>query len=428
MQSRTDKINLDKDAGCCDDPHIGGALTLEEALARIREDVAPIGDAENVPLPQALNRVLAEDVVSSMNVPGHTNSAMDGYAVRAGDLPATGNASLKVIGTSWAGRPFEDRVATGECVRIMTGAAMPDEADTVIMQEHVDASEDTVVIDDRARPGQHVRKAGEDIAAGAVALPAGTLLRPAQLGVMASIGCGEAVVIRRPRVAFFSTGDELRPVGEDLRKGQIYDSNRYTIRGMLERLGLEVIDLGVVPDRREDTETALNKASASADVIVTSGGVSVGEADFVTETLDRMGQVNFWKVAIKPGRPLAFGRVGGALFFGLPGNPVSVMATFYQIVQPTLEILTGNRRVDPPILLDAVCQSALRKKPGRLEVQRGVLERAPEGHYVVSSTGLQGSGVLSSMIEGNCFIVLPLELETVEPGDTVKVQPFRGLT
>jgi molybdopterin molybdotransferase len=295
------------------------------------------------------------------------------------------------------------------------------------MQEYVEHDGDKVTISAGNKPGQHVRQAGEDIARGDVALTAGMLLRPAQLGVLASIGRAVVCVRRRPRVAFFSTGDELRPVGDRLEKGQIHDSNRYTISGMLERLGIDIVDLGIVPDQREETEQAFRDAAVAADAIITTGGVSVGDADYVTETLEKIGEVNFWKVAIKPGRPLAYGSVQGTPFFGLPGNPVSVMATFYQIVQPMLELLTGIRKPDPPVLIDAVCQSTLRKKPGRLELQRGVLEMEDDGRYVVRSTGRQGSGVLSSMIEANCFIVLPLEQETINPGDTVKVQPFRGL-
>jgi molybdopterin molybdotransferase len=332
-----------------------------------------------------------------------------------------------MMGTAWAGRGFDGAVEQGQCVRIMTGAPLPDGADTVIMQEYVERDGDRVTITVGNKPGQHVRQAGEDIAEGDIALTAGALLRPAQLGVLASIGRAEVCVRRRPRVAFFSTGDELRPVGDRLEKGQIHDSNRYTISGMLDRLGIDVVDLGIVPDQREETEQAFRKAAEAADAIITTGGVSVGDADYVTETLEKIGEVDFWKVAIKPGRPLAYGRVQGTPFFGLPGNPVSVMATFYQIVQPMLELLKGIRNADPPVLIDAVCQSTLRKKPGRLELQRGVLEMEDDGRYVVRTTGRQGSGVLSSMIEANCFIVLALEQETTNPGDTVRVQPFRGL-
>jgi molybdopterin molybdotransferase len=307
------------------------------------------------------------------------------------------------------------------------GAAMPDGTDTVVMQERVERDSEHATFGTGERPGQHVRQAGEDIAAGDVALTRGTLLRPAHLGLIASVGVGAVQVRRRPRVAFFSTGDELKGIGTTLGKGEIYDSNRYTIHGMLARLGLEPIDLGVVPDDRAAVEDAFRRAAAEGDAIVTSGGVSVGEADFVTETLERIGEVNFWKVAIKPGRPLAFGRVAGTLFFGLPGNPVSVMATFYQIVQPALERLTGNADVDPTLQVEATCESELRKKPGRLEVQRGILRQEPDGGYTVRTTGLQGSGVLSSMGRANCFIILPLEQGRVAAGERVLVQPFRGL-
>ena len=422
-------INKTNASDCCDDPHVGNALTLSEALDRIGSTISPVEGSESVDLRNALGRILDEDIVSAVNVPGHTNSAMDGYAMRAEDLPGpeSERTSLDMTGTAWAGRGFDGAVEQGQCVRIMTGAPLPDGADTVIMQEYVERDGDKVTITVGNKPGQHVRQAGEDIAEGDIALTAGALLRPAQLGVLASIGRAEVCVRRRPRVAFFSTGDELRPVGDRLEKGQIHDSNRYTISGMLDRLGIDIVDLGIVPDEREATEQAFRKAAEAADAIITTGGVSVGDADYVTETLEKIGEVNFWKVAIKPGRPLAYGRVQGTPFFGLPGNPVSVMATFYQIVQPMLELLTGIRKADPPVLIDAVCQSTLRKKPGRLELQRGVLEMEDDGRYVVRSTGRQGSGVLSSMIEANCFIVLALEQETTNPGDTVRVQPFRGL-
>ncbi|MGI9265553.1 MAG: molybdopterin molybdotransferase MoeA [Gammaproteobacteria bacterium] len=423
----TDKNTTDRD--CCDDPHIGNALTLSDALARIRATLQPVEGSESVALADALDRILDEDIVASVDVPGHTNSAMDGYAVRADDLPAseTGQCSLALIGTAWAGRGFDGNVSAGECVRIMTGAPLPAGADTVVMQEHVELDGEQVIIGQGNRPGQHVRKAGEDIARGDIALAAGVVLKPAQLGVLASIGCSEFLVRRRTRVAFFSTGDELRPVGSQLEKGQIHDSNRHTIRGMLQRLSVDIVDLGIVRDRREDIEQAFHDAANKADAIITTGGVSVGDADFVTEILEKTGEVNFWKVAIKPGRPLAYGRVSGTPFFGLPGHPVSVMATFYQIVQPMLEVLSGVEQAAPSVLVDAVCRSTLRKKPGRMEVQRGVLELGDDGCYIVRSTGRQGSGVLSSMIEANCFIVLPLEQATTHPGDVVKVQPFRCL-
>jgi len=419
---------LAADVDPCDEPgHGHKALRLDEARARILANVTPVEGSETRPLREALGRVLAAPVVSTVDVPSHTNSAMDGFALAGSELPAEGERSLEVIGTSWAGRPFGGTVGAGQCVRIMTGATLPAGTDTIVMQEHVRHEGDVAFITAGHRPGQHRRKAGEDIRAGEVALAAGTLLRPAHLGLIASIGVGEVELRRRPRVAIFSTGDELRGVGEPLGEGQIYDSNRYSMHGMVTRLGLEVVDLGVVRDTREETLRAFEEAAASADAIVTSGGVSVGDADYVVETLERFGRVGFWKVAMKPGKPIAFGHVGKALFFGLPGNPVSVMATFYQLVQPALQALTGAAAVDPPILLNATCRSRLKKKAGRLEFQRGIFERTPAGAYEVRGVSHQGAGVLRSMTEANCFIVLPLEHEGVAPGDQVQVQPFAGL-
>jgi molybdopterin molybdotransferase len=412
----------------CDEPgHGHGVLRLDEARARILDAVHPVEGAEIVGLRDALGRILSEPVRSTVDVPSHDNSAMDGFALAGSDLPAEGDKAFRVIGTSWAGRPFEGAVSDGECVRIMTGATLPQGVDTIVMQEHVRREGEIAVITAGHRPGQHRRLAGEDIRAGDVALPAGTRLMPAHLGLVASIGVGRVEVKRRPRVAIFSTGDELRGIGEELGEGQIYDSNRYSLHGMVTRLGLEVLDLGVVRDLRDDTQRAFEQAAANADAIVTSGGVSVGEADYVVETLEKYGQVGFWKVAMKPGKPIAFGHVGKALFFGLPGNPVSVMATFYQLVQPALRKLTGDAAADLPVLVKATCQSKLKKKAGRLEFQRGILERDSKGRYVVRAASHQGAGVLRSMTEGNCFIVLPLEQETVQPGHEVEVQPFAGL-
>ena len=412
------------DTDCCADGHEGPALILSEALSRMLAEVRPVAGVETLAVRSALGRVLAADVVSGIDVPSHTNSAMDGYALRGVDLPADGERGFPVIGTSAAGRPFDGQVEPGQCVRIMTGAPMPSGTDTVVMQENVTRDGDTAIIGVGQTPGQHVRQAGEDIAAGNVALGAGTLLMPAEIGILASLGVGEVSVRRRPRVAFFSTGDELRSVGEPLGEGQIYDSNRYTIFGMLTRLGVAVLDMGVVRDDRDAVEQAFTKAAAEADAIVTSGGVSVGDADYVAETLERAGTVGFWKVAMKPGRPLAFGRIDDALFFGLPGNPNSVMATFYQLVQPALQALAGMPDPEPPLTMPAISASVLRKKPGRREFQRGVLTRSDDGRLIVRKTGHQGSGVLSSMAAANCFIVLPEDAGPVAEGDEVTVQPF----
>jgi molybdopterin molybdotransferase len=421
-----DDPNGNTGSDCCTDGHAGPALRLDDALARILEAVKPVIDTETTPLREALGRVLGEDVVAKIDVPAHTNSAMDGYAVRSADLLPDADTRLGVIGVAAAGRPFDGVVDAGQCVRILTGAPLPQGADTVVMQEQVSRDGDTATIRAGQSHGQHVRSAGEDIAAGAVALTAGVRLMPAELGMLASVGATKVNVLRRPRVAFFSTGDELRSVGEPLENGQIYDSNRYTIQGMLSRLGVETIDMGVVRDEPADVEDAFAGAAAQADAIVTSGGVSVGDADYVQETLEKMGSVGFWKVAMKPGRPIAFGRVGEALFFGLPGNPVSAMVTFYQLVQPALRALAGMPDEGPPLTVTAVCREALRKKTGRREFQRGVLTRDAGGQLQVGRAGHQGSGVLSSMNAANCFIVLPEDAGPVSAGDVVTVQPFSG--
>jgi molybdopterin molybdotransferase len=417
-------MNGKTDIDCCGAGHDGPALKLADALDRILAEAHPVGGAETIAVRNALGRVLYEDVISRIDVPAHTNSAMDGYALSGVDLVPDAEARFDVIGVAAAGRPFAGAVSTGQCVRILTGAPMPEGTDTAVMQEQVSRDGDTAIIGAGQKPGQHVRQAGEDIAAGEVALPAGAVLMPAELGILASVGVSEISVRRRPRVAFFSTGDELRSVGEALDIGQIYDSNGYTIHGMLMRLGVEVVDLGVVRDEPDAIEKAFADAAAQADAVVTSGGVSVGDADYVTRTLEQMGSVGFWMVAIKPGRPLAFGRIGDALFFGLPGNPVSAMVTFYQLVQPALRVLAGMPDQGPPLTVTAVSGVALRKKAGRREFQRGVMTTDADGRLVVNRAGYQGSGILSSMSAANCFIVLPEEAGPVSEGDEVTVQPF----
>lgn len=381
---------------------------------------------ERLALRAALGRVLAEDAHATANVPAHTNSAMDGYAVRAGDL-APDSGRLQVIGTAMAGAPYRGEVRPGQCVRIMTGAPLPAGADTVVMQEQVERAGEWIEVRGAHRRGDNVRAAGEDLRTGDLALGAGHRLLPADLGLLASLGRVEVGVARRVRVAFFSTGDELRSLGEPLDEGQIYDSNRYTLYGMLSRLGVELIDMGVVRDERAAVRRAFSDAAAAADAVITSGGASVGEADYVKETLEALGEVRFWRVNMKPGRPLAFGRVGGAAFFGLPGNPVSVMVTFYQFVEPALRRLMGEREPQPAPTFRVPCVVRLRKRPGRTEFQRGILERGPTGELTVRDTGDQGSGILCSMTRANCFIILPAEAQDIEPGTPVEVQPFHGV-
>jgi len=402
-------------------------LPVAEARRRILEAIQPVRGTESLALRSALGRILARDLHAPFDVPGHTNSAVDGYALAGAGLPDNGEREFPIVGTAWAGQPIEGSVADGQCVRIMTGAPMPVGTDTVVMQEHVRAGSKAVRIGSGHRTGQNVRLAGEDLTRGSLALGTGKRLTPADLGLLASLGIAEVPVYRRVRVAFFSTGDELRSIGEPLVAGAIYDSNRYTLHGMLQQLGVEIVDLGVVRDTREAVRSAFRDAAAVADAIITSGGVSVGDADFVKETLDAMGNVGFWQIAMKPGRPLAFGHVSRAAFFGLPGNPVAVMVTFYQFVQPALQHMMGENPVNAPPLFPARSLSRFRKEPGRTEFQRAILERDANGELLVRSTGTQGSGILRSMSLANCFVVLPDEAGNVEPGMPVMVQPFFGL-
>ena len=411
----------------CADDYDPTSLTVQDALARILANVAPVCGPEPVPVADALGRILAADIVSTMNVPAHTNSAMDGYALAGEDIPAQGTRELEVIGTAYAGRPYPSAVARGQCVRIMTGAPLPPGTDTVAMQERVERRGDrTIRLDGRLRAGDNVRQAGEDIREGQVVLAAGRRLMPADIGLIASLGIAEVAVHRPLRVAIFSTGDELKPVGQRLGPGDVHDSNRYTLRGMLQRLGAQINDVGIVRDTPEQTRAAFEAAAAGQDAIISSGGVSVGEADFVKSVLNELGHAEFWKVAMKPGRPLTFGHVRGAVFFGLPGNPVSVMVTFYQFVQPALRRMMGETRT-ADLRLKATSLSRLKKRPGRVEFQRGVLEQDASGALLVRKTGMQGSGILTSMSHANCFIILPQDCAGVEAGDPVEVQPFAGL-
>jgi len=411
----------------CEDELNTGLLTVDAARTRILDGVTVVDGSETLLIREALNRVLAQEVTSPLDVPAHTNSAMDGYAIRAADMPADGVREFPVPGTSWAGRPWLTAIEPGQAVQIMTGGMMPAGADTVVMQEQVERDGDRVRIGSGHCCGQNVRAAGEDISAGAVVFTPGKRLTTADIGVLASLGLGEVSVYRRLKVAFFSTGDELRGVGEPLRPGEIYDSNRYTLFSMLQKAGVEIIDLGVVRDQRELIEQAFVEAAATADVIVTSGGVSVGEADFVKETLDKLGSMSFWKIAMKPGRPVTFGDIEGAVFFGLPGNPVSVMVTFFQFVRPALLKMTGEADPPMPFTVRARVTSALRKRPGRYEFQRGVLEQTAPGEFSVRSAGAQGSGILRSMSEANCFIMLEPEQIGIDAGAEVLVQPFQNL-
>lgn len=401
-------------------------LPIERAREIIAGHIEPVALVERVAIRSALDRVLAHDVVSTIDVPPHDNSAMDGYALRADDLAADGETRLRIAGSAFAGRGFDGDVAPGEALRVMTGATLPPALDTVVVQEFVRVEGGVVVVPPGQERGQHRRACGEDLRVGEPALHAGKRLAPADIGLLASLGVAEVGIRRRLRVAFFSTGDELRSIGETLAPGQIYDSNRYTIWSMLTRLGVELVDLGVVRDSPEALEQAMRTASAEADAIVSSGGVSVGEADFTREVMARVGDVAFWRIAIRPGRPMAFGRVGRACYFGLPGNPVAVMVTFYFVVRDALLRMMGATPQPLP-WVRARSLEAMRKRPGRTEYQRARLEPGADGRMEVRTIGHQGSGVLRSMAQANCLVVLHHDQRGVAAGDEVDCVAFDGL-
>ena len=412
------------------DPQALPVAQAQEFIARL---VPKVQAVETLPIRSALGRVLARDIVSGFDVPAADNSAMDGYALRSADLSADADTVLIAAGTAFAGRQFEGGVAAGQCVRIMTGAVMPFGMDTVVPQEFVSVTVEgdrVTVPHGVVRAGDNRRLAGEDLARGAVALAAGRVLRPADLGLLASLGCAEVPVFRRLRVAFFSTGNELRSVGEPLDAGCVYDSNRYTLWGMLQRLGVEVLDLGVVRDDPAALEAVFRQAAAAADAVITSGGVSVGEADHTKQVMAQLGDVLFWRIAMRPGRPMAIGRIGDAthqaILFGLPGNPVAVMVTFYAFVRDALLAMSGATPQHLP-MLRAASTAAIRKKPGRTEYQRGTVTRAADGRWQVTIAGSQGSGVLRSMSEANGLVVLPHASSDVAAGELVDVLPFDGL-
>ena len=407
------------------------ALPVDQAQAIIQAFVAPVQAFEQVALRSALDRILARDIVSPINVPAHDNSAMDGYALRGSDLRTDQPVSLQVVGTAFAGGATDVDVQAGQCLRIMTGAVMPAGCDTVIPQEFTDAGDDHIRFDaGTVKAGDNRRFAGEDLQQGSVALAAGTVIRPADLGLLASLGVAEVPVRRRLRVAFFSTGNELRSIGETLDAGCVYDSNRYTLYGMLQRLGCDLIDMGVVKDDEASLEAAMRIACENADAIITSGGVSVGAADYTRQIMARLGDVSFWKIGMRPGRPMAFGQVSSngksAYLFGLPGNPVAVMVTFYFIARAALLRMMGA--ADTPLpMLQAISEAPIRKKPGRTEYQRGIVSRDASGQTRVRITGAQGSGILRSMSEANCMVVLADAQGNVNAGDPVDVILFDGL-
>jgi molybdopterin molybdotransferase len=431
------------------DPQALAADAVQEFLARL---VRPVRKTEAVGVFDALGRVLAEDVISPISVPPHDNSAMDGYAFAGTQLRPGQPLTLRPVeGTAFAGKAWSGSIARGQCLRIMTGAILPAGLDTVVPQElvqtHADGS--ITLAPDTLQAGDNRRLCGEDLMAGQPALRAGQRLGPAALGLIASLGLPWVQVFRRLKVAYFSTGDEILSLGETLREGAVYDSNRYTVFGLLTKLGVEVVDFGVVKDEPAALEVAFRRAGVQADAIITSGGVSVGEADHTKAMMKKLGDVAFWRIAMRPGRPMAVGRLlsdepaqrdavssggdearapggGGAVLFGLPGNPVAVMVTFLAFVRPALLRMMGARD-EAPVLLKARSQETMRKKPGRTEYQRGIVSRAPDGSLQARTTGNQGSGVLSSMVQANGLIVLHHGQGNVAVGDEVDVMMFEGV-
>ncbi|TFZ04705.1 gephyrin-like molybdotransferase Glp [Ramlibacter rhizophilus] len=410
------------------DPQSLSADAVGEFLAHL---VDPVADTETVALADALGRVLARDLVSPLSVPPHDNSAMDGFAFDGAQLREDAPLSLEVVGTALAGAAWQGTVGPGQAVKIMTGAIMPAGLDTVVPQEVTtqDADGRVIVPGGVLRRGDNRRLKGEDLAEGRPALLAGERLGPAACGLVASLGIGELPVVRRLKVAYFSTGDEILSLGEPPREGAVYDSNRYTVRALLARLGCEVLDLGVVRDDPALLEAAFIRAADQADAIITSGGVSVGEADFTKAMMKKLGDVAFWRIAMRPGRPMAVGRIRrpdrSSVLFGLPGNPVAVMVTFLAFVRPALLRMMGAHP-EPTLYLRARSTEALRKKPGRTEYQRGIVTRRADGVLEVRTTGNQGSGVLSSMVQANGLIVLHHGQAGVAPGDEVDVMMFEG--
>ncbi|KAJ9434628.1 MULTISPECIES: molybdopterin molybdotransferase MoeA [Pantoea] len=407
------------------EPFTAGLISLEDAQQKMLQQLKPISDSLNVSLFEAAGRITAKPILSPLDVPSFDNSAMDGYALRLADIAP--DRVLPVAGKAFAGAPFNGAWPAGSVIRIMTGAPIPAGCDAVVMQEQTEQRDGGIVITAPVQAAQNIRRIGEDIQAGKQVLDAGVRLGAAELPLLASLGIAEVSVLRKLRVAIFSTGDELQAVGQPLAEGQIYDTNRFTVALMLNKLGCEVIDLGVIADDQAALRTAFTEADRQADVVISTGGVSVGEADFTRAMLEELGAITFWKLAIKPGKPFAFGRLANSWFCGLPGNPVSAAVTFYQLVQPLLATLTGQTTRIMPLRQRARATQRLKKSPGRLDFQRAIVSRGDDGVLEVRSTGAQGSHVFSSFALANCFVVLERDRGDVEPGEWVEIEAFNTL-
>lgn len=411
----------------CDNEYETQAITVEAALDDILDNTKPIKSTDTISVENALDRVLAKDYQSITDVPPHRNSAMDGYAFKHHSALRTGS-KLRIIGDSLAGQPYTgSTLSENECIRIMTGAVMPEIADSVVMIEHIEECDGEAVFQQSPQAHQHIRKAGEDVQKHAMVLPAGKRLTPADMSLLYACGIQYIEVFSRPKVTFFTTGDELKQPGQTLQHGDIYDSNRLSLTGMLQKAGCELNSLGVIPDDKAKLSQAFEKAQSQSDCVISTGGVSVGAADHIKSILNQHGQTTFWRIAMKPGRPLTFGRLNKAMFFGLPGNPVSVMATFYLFVLPALRKLAGETDYLPMRLL-ALCKDPIRKRPGRTDFQRGLMQYEPNNNTMtVSLVGKQQSHLLSGMSQANCFIELPRDASDLSANSMVTVIPFSGL-
>lgn len=423
----TDKTII-KQASCTDSKQTD-VIDFKTAQNAILNAITPLQAHEYIPITRAKSRILAKNIISPINVPSHTNSAMDGYAIHHSDLPKQGaTKTLKIFGTVLAGQTLSGACPKGYCVRIMTGAPIPTHLDTVIMQEHCkQLADEQIQINHQHKKGQNVRLVGEDILQGNTVLPTGKFLCPADIGLIASLGFSHVYVKRKLRIAIASTGDEVHDIATPKKPHGIYDSNRYSLLAALDRPDIDIINLGIIADDKSSLLNCFNQTAKIADIIISSGGVSVGAADFTKSILETDGKINFWKVAIKPGRPLAFGHFKNCLFFGLPGNPVATLVSFYQFVLPALDQYLGttNRPIAP--ILKARCTQTIIKKPGRTEIQRGLVTQAKNGILNVTNTGQQGSGILTSISNANAFIILEHDRTRIHNGEWVDIQLFSGL-
>ncbi|WP_353348746.1 molybdopterin molybdotransferase MoeA [Oceaniserpentilla sp. 4NH20-0058] len=406
---------------CCSTP---GLTPFDDALGQLLAKVEVMTRTTTLPIEEALGRVLSKSVVSNINIPAADNSAMDGFAVRIED--AVNGAQLEQVAKVFAGHPFDGVIGMGQCARIMTGGQVPAGCDAVVMQENTLTQDNIIIIEKAVRSGENIRRAGEDIAQGQIVLGKGRCLTPADIGLLASLGFSHVTVFAPIKVALMSTGDELQTPGKPLNIGQFYESNGYTVGAVLQRFGVELMNFGIIEDDINALKRAFTQADAWADVVITSGGVSVGEADYTKTVLEELGRIYFWKLAIKPGKPFAFGFLPDSYFIGLPGNPVSALVTLHQLAIPLLRKISGQEQ-QPPLRLKAVAATNIRKQPGRMDFQRGVYQLTAHGELIVQLTGSQGSGMLTSMSRANCYIVLEQDRGSVQAGDTVMIEPFDRL-